>query len=361
MSRSPAFLPRVLASFAALGLTAGIAFGQTVLDSPILSCAIPLHHLPRLLAGDAVSAAFSADDRRIAVGKKDGTVEIADVKSGVTLKVLKGHSEPAMALAFTPDGKRLASAAPSDVRLWDLADGKWIKAFPAKASDPFVSFSPDGSLLAFNSAASKPQMWDLHKGEEKPLRDAGFNVSAAAFSPDGKTLALGTSTGNSHGAVLLYDVALGNRPGEGVYDFAVYSGVLALRFLPDGKGLLTGHRHGMAYEIGPEAVTKGARRRILPTEKPELKNAFVYSDDGTRMALADGSGVMVYNVKDGSVVKEIKGEKAAAVALTSDGKSLAVIGADDVLTLWTLEVSPMLLNLRSVPAQEGAGTSRPVP
>jgi RNA polymerase sigma factor (sigma-70 family) len=196
-----------------------------------------------------LAVALTADGKLLARGGADNAVDLWDVASGKKLHTLTGHTVPIMRLAFSPDGKTLASITGSwlpndvlgEVKLWDVATGKErvsLKGHPNRMLS--VAFSPDGKTLATSSETVK--LWDVETGKEKmelrvaerPWQLAAWSL---AFSPDDKTLATGTGEGpmdNAPGTVILWDVTTGKKR-------ATLSGhgnsVTCVEFAPDGKTL----------------------------------------------------------------------------------------------------------------------------
>ena len=117
-----------------------------------------------------------------------------DVASGKPIdEPLKGHSSLVARVAFSPDGKSLATAGyDRAVILWDVI-GRKRRGEPLKGHSGMVSvdFSPDGKSLATGGYAGKVVFWDLiqHKPLDEPPKAHTFPVLSVAFSRDGKILA----------------------------------------------------------------------------------------------------------------------------------------------------------------------------
>jgi WD40 repeat protein len=111
------------------------------------------------------SLAFTADGKTLASGSSDKTVKLWDVATGKELKTLAGHTEFARSVTFAPDGKILVSADWDGIRLWDVSTGQQRLAFGAHG-DPVgqVAFSPDGRILVTAGAYDATvKLWDFAK------------------------------------------------------------------------------------------------------------------------------------------------------------------------------------------------------
>src|SRR5262249_38689640 len=111
-------------------------------------------------------------------------------------RTFEGHNHAALSVAFSPDGRRLASgSADGSIKVWDAQTGQAILSFPGHAVLVVsVAFSPDGRRLASASQDGSVKVWDAQTGQEILSKKANGNGSSVAFSPDGKLLAWGVGS-----------------------------------------------------------------------------------------------------------------------------------------------------------------------
>lgn len=139
--------------------------------------------------GEKIS--FNADGVMIAKPSHN-TIRLWDITTRQEKKILKGHTEGVKSVAFSPDGRTLASGSwDRTVRLWDVATGNQKKVLKGhQKSINNIAFSADGRMLATASRDNTVRLWDTITGKhKKTLTGHTAEVNGAAFSPDGQTIA----------------------------------------------------------------------------------------------------------------------------------------------------------------------------
>jgi WD40 repeat protein len=278
------------------------------------------------------SVAFSPDGKRLASASKDDTVILWDVAGRKPLATLKGHQGRVWSVAFSPDGKRLASASDDKtVILWDVDSRKPLATLQGHRSEVHgVAFSPDGKRLASAGNDKTVILWDVDS--RKPLATlVGHQgrVWGVAFSPDGKRLA----SASTDGAVILWDVdshqqsaTLQGEQGE----------IYGIAFSPDGRRLAA------AGEDKTVILWDVDSHQKLATFDGHTDWAMgvAFSPDGKRLASASADKtVILWDVESHTHLATLEGHKnwVLSVAFSPDGRQLASGGQDRDLILWDVD------------------------
>jgi WD40 repeat protein len=135
---------------------------------------------------------LSPDCRLLATTGWDGAgIHLWDLATGNERHRLRGHEGPATPLAFSRDGKTLASTDSTTLRLWDVATGRELRRLGGGPGRPAQAlFSPDGRSLAFRLwNENTVRFWDLARDEElRPLGGHRSHVGSVGFTADGRRL-----------------------------------------------------------------------------------------------------------------------------------------------------------------------------
>ena len=229
------------------------------------------------------SISFSPDSTTLASGTRKGIIQLWDIVTGQNIANLFGKRDDWVTIVtFSPDGKTLASHAPSErtIRLWDVAAQTTTITLGHKRVTA-LTFSPDGSLLASSTDDYTIQLWEIATGQNiATFKGHTDRISSLTFSPDGKMLA----SGAGDKTIKLWDIIA--RKNIATFIHESYS-VPFLTFLSDGKILVSRVRQVIKlWEVATQIPINTFE--ILPfNERFTLDNGFT-------MVSADGAKILKY-------------------------------------------------------------------
>ena len=267
-----------------------------------------------------------------------------DASSVVPFTELFTLDTPNSYVAFSPDGRTLATASaesvnpdnPGELKLWDAATGEERAVLEGHRSGIIgLAFSPDGSTLATGGYDQLVKLWNPATGEEiMTLSGHPSWVSRAVFSPDSKTLATGSGGDPAYqgeNEIRLWDVATGDERSTLRFEQFKRNDVYSLAFSPDGTQLAS----GSAYTAVPPATGTDGRLTLWDLATGEETTLFTdprgavlsvaFSPDGKTLAAGLWTRtIRLWDVETGEEIAQLSGHRnwVMGLAFSPDGKRL---------------------------------------
>ena len=301
---------------------------------------------------------FSPDGSRLAVATSIG-IWLYDVETFDEIALLTGHTEEATAVAFSPDGTKIASVAggywPRMLKLWTVETRQSLTIFQVeKGYADSVAFSPDNTKLAWAG-----RLWDVETRQPFDIFQDN-KLSNFTFSPDGKILA-GTGIKTFPrtsvndvtmyaGVVKLYDITTSQLLNTLIATRRTKWGeprerVTSIAFSPDSTKLASGAGH----DVKLWEVSTGENIATFQGQEQEGRiESVMFSPDGTKLAVGAAEGVKLLNILTGKHIDLLGAMWNLSVAFSPDGKILATASGAGV-RLWEVSTGKSLTALQRHP------------
>jgi WD40 repeat protein len=288
--------------------------------------------------GEITDVAFSPDGKRLATAGGDAMVRLYDPTTGKAQAVFRGHAGPGSfnlhSVSFSSDGKRILSADSLRALLWEIDSGKVLATFTRPKGEQWGFYgaylSPDAKLV-LTPLLKSVILWEVATGKEN--RRLQGQMRGLTFSPDGKLLAF---VGEQSAAGLVEWPSLKPRAllsKEDVVD--------ALAFSPDGRSLATGTSLGASSREAVKLwdVASGKLKAAFPSPG-RYAAPLAFSPDGTMFAVGGYEEyIRLQDAATGKTLAVIDNTQFAAfVAFSPDGKTVAApMGSKSAsVKLWDL-------------------------
>ena len=289
----------------------------------------------------ALSLAFATDSRRLAVGTTDGAVQVYDMTAPRPrlIATYNGHSGPAYAVAYSPDGSNLTTAGDDGaIRLWTAKqDAKPVELVGHYSEILSVACSPNGRRIATGDVDGVVRVWDTRVGQLCATRASGVRdwVRSLTFSEDGAYLA----------AAVGHNICVWDTKDDGhsmLHSQGVDNEAVSTAFCRNEAGVTQIVCLDRAGSVRIAAARDGTIVAAHPPPAGHVEAASLVVLPHTALttfAIAVRDGVLIWNSAGAKSVAATPGV-ISHLTVTGDGGALIAGGDDGTVRLWNWEAGP---------------------
>jgi WD40 repeat protein/serine/threonine protein kinase/Skp family chaperone for outer membrane proteins len=290
---------------------------------------------------EVFATVFSPDGKIIATGHSANTdsIKLWAADSGLLLKTLGNGRALPWALAFSPDGQKLAGAFnDGSAKIWELGTGRevlFIRGHQSRMTA--IAFSPDGTRFVTGSDDETAKVWETRTGQELLTIITGSGlVKAVAFSPDGKIIATGGVGSRTPGQNSLKVRLWQSSTGQELKAFDV-TATWSLSFSPDGKVLATAADN----QVKLWEVSSGQLRATLRGHSSRIRAVAIAPNHKYVASAAEDRTVKLWDIDAQEELATLKGHQAEvfSVAFSPEGQRLVTGGMDLTARVWDVQVA----------------------
>ena len=283
--------------------------------------------------GSVIAVAVTPDGKRIVSGSSDNNLKVWGLESGQCLATFGGHTNSIHAIAVTPDGKKIVSSSyDKTLKVWDLESGLCISNLIGHSEwVGGIAITPDGKKVVSGSLDKTLKVWDLEsglclltlKGHTEAIPEFGV-----AVTPDGRNII----SGSRDKTIKMWDLASGKciETFEGHTEF-----VMGVAVTPDGKKVVSSSKDETLKVWDLES---GQCLATFEGHTAEVYGVAVIPDGKRVVSGSNDNNLKVWDLESGQCLATFEGHTEAVfdVAVTPDGKRVVSGSFDNTVRVWEL-------------------------